>query len=157
MHIHYRLTDADHAAHRPRAGRPSCAPPRRWASRSTTEPITLPAGASLHYQGTVRMGTDDGTSVCDPTARSGASTGSVAGNGVIPTSTACNPTLTSVALAVAGARDIAAALAPASPWRPPGLREPPLDGPPAGGTHALGRQMESHGQDLLMSETDIRV
>jgi len=74
------------------------------------DPITLPSGASLHYQGTVRMGThDDGTSVCDPLSRVWGVDGlRVAGNGLIPTSTACNPTLTSVALAVAGARDIAA-------------------------------------------------
>ena len=73
-------------------------------------PITLPAGASLHYQGTVRMGTaDDGTSVCDPLSRVWGVEGlRVAGNGVIPTSTACNPTLTSVALAIAGARHVAA-------------------------------------------------
>ncbi|MFD5214269.1 GMC oxidoreductase [Microbacterium sp. NPDC058345] len=75
-------------------------------------PFTLPLGASLHYQGTTRMGvTDDGESVCDPWSEVWGTQGLyVAGNGVIPTSTACNPTLTSVALAVRGARRIAESL-----------------------------------------------
>jgi len=52
--------------------------------------------------------TDDGTSVCSPASRVWDVDGLyVAGNGVIPTAIACNPTLTSVALAVGGARDIA--------------------------------------------------
>ena len=73
-------------------------------------PFTMPLGASLHYQGTTRMG--------EPRRRrervrarqrglGGATALYVAGNGVIPTATACNPTLTSVALAVRGARRIA--------------------------------------------------
>jgi choline dehydrogenase-like flavoprotein len=76
------------------------------------EPLLLAPGASLHYQGTTRMGaTDDGTSVCAPTSEVWGVTGLyVAGNNVIPTPMACNPTLTSVALAVGGARDIAARL-----------------------------------------------
>jgi choline dehydrogenase-like flavoprotein len=58
------------------------------------------------------MGTaDDGTSVCDPCCRVwGTENLYVAGNGVIPTQAACNPTLTSVALSVIGARDIASRL-----------------------------------------------
>lgn len=72
----------------------------------------LPAGSSLHYQGTLRMGeSDDGRSVCDRTGRVwGFENLFVAGNGLIPTTTACNPTLTSVALAVIGASTIVDAL-----------------------------------------------
>ncbi|ALX66605.1 GMC oxidoreductase [Microbacterium sp. XT11] len=77
------------------------------------QPFTLPLGSSLHYQGTTRMGVaDDGTSVCDTDSQVWGVAGLyVAGNGVIPTATACNPTLTSVALAVRGARSIAAVFA----------------------------------------------
>jgi choline dehydrogenase-like flavoprotein len=71
-------------------------------------PWVLPFGSSLHYQGTVRMGErNDGLSVCDSTSRVWDTANLfVAGNGVIPTSTACNPTLTHVALAVLSAREI---------------------------------------------------
>jgi choline dehydrogenase-like flavoprotein len=80
--------------------------------RENAEPRLLPAGSSLHYQGTVRLGaTDDGTSVCDRDSRVwGYQNLFVAGNGVIPTSTACNPTLTAAALAVLSARACAASL-----------------------------------------------
>jgi choline dehydrogenase-like flavoprotein len=76
----------------------------RAASRIGTlvEPPALAAGgSSLHYQGAVRMGEDDdGTSVCDPLLRVwGIKNLHVGGNGVIPTATASNPTLTTVALA----------------------------------------------------------
>lgn len=75
-------------------------------------PVLMPSGSSLHYMGTVRMGpADDGTSVCDTWSRVWGVPGLVlAGNGLIPTANACNPTLTSVALAVRGAGALAAAL-----------------------------------------------
>ncbi|HUO35359.1 MAG TPA: GMC oxidoreductase [Candidatus Acidoferrum sp.] len=82
------------------------------------EPWILPAGSSLHYQGTVRMGlTNDGTSVCDKNCRVWDTENVyVAGNGVIPTTTACNPTLTSMALAIIGANDILTRLSAAQSW-----------------------------------------
>ncbi|MFC0681558.1 GMC oxidoreductase [Lysobacter korlensis] len=69
-------------------------------------PRLLPAGSSLHYMGTVRMGiADDGTSVCDPESRLwGLENVFVGGNGVLPAPTACNPTATSLALAIRAAR-----------------------------------------------------
>lgn len=72
-------------------------------------PVLLPSGSSLHYQGTVRMGdADDGTSVCDPRSRvREVENLYVAGNGVIPTELACNPTATSMALAVLAAEHAA--------------------------------------------------
>jgi choline dehydrogenase-like flavoprotein len=75
-------------------------------------PKVMPAGSSLHYMGTVRMGAaDDGTSVCDSYSRVWGTPGLVlAGNGLIPTANSMNPTLTSVALAVRGATALAADL-----------------------------------------------
>jgi choline dehydrogenase-like flavoprotein len=76
------------------------------------EPRLLPPGSSLHYQGTYRLGgQDDGSSVCDPTCRVwGVTNLFLGGNGLIPTETACNPTLTSVALATIGAEQISSML-----------------------------------------------
>ena len=109
--VHYTLTDRD------RETLAQAARSVRRAADALGEalgdaPFVLPSGASLHYQGSTRMGTvDDGTSVCGPTSEVWGVEGLfVAGNGVIPTPMACNPTLTSVALAVAGAREIATRL-----------------------------------------------
>jgi choline dehydrogenase-like flavoprotein len=76
------------------------------------DPVLMPGGSSMHYQGATRMGiADDGESVCDSHGRVWAVSGLyVAGNNVIPTATACNPTLTSVALAVRAARQLVAEL-----------------------------------------------
>lgn len=81
--------------------------------------VTQPHGMSLHYLGTVRMGADDdGASVCNSDSRVwGHDNLFVAGNGVIPAELSCNPTLTSVAISVRGARAAAATLE--SAWRDP--------------------------------------
>ena len=110
--IHYTLTGND--AETVRRARESVVRAARVLGDFIGDaPLTLAPGASLHYQGSTRMGShDDGTSVCGPTSEVwGVSGLYVAGNNVIPTSLACNPTLTSVALAVGGARDIARRLA----------------------------------------------
>jgi len=109
IRIYYRLTDRDQARIQAAMAQQRRAAEALGGFIPRGEPRLLPAGTSLHYQGTVRMGeADDGTSVCDPdSAVRGVSGLYVGGNGVIPTATACNPTLTSVALAVRAARVIA--------------------------------------------------
>ncbi len=108
MRIHYRLTERDHEV-LDRARTEIVRLGRAVGEPIDDHPFTMPLGASLHYQGSVRMGeADDGRSVCGPDSEVWSAPGVfVAGNGVIPTATACNPTLTSVALAVRGARRIA--------------------------------------------------
>ncbi|WP_461173447.1 GMC oxidoreductase [Arthrobacter sp. Z1-9] len=108
MRIHYRLTQRDHEV-LGRARQEIVRLGKAVGEPIDERPFVMPPGASLHYQGTTRMGeTDDGESVCSPDSQVWQVPGLfVAGNGVIPTATACNPTLTSVALAVRGARKIA--------------------------------------------------
>jgi pyranose oxidase len=114
MRLHYRLTDRDRAVIE-RAEAEIVELAKAVGDPIGDRPFTMPLGASLHYQGSTRMGeTDDGRSVCSPDSEVWEAPGLfVAGNGVIPTATACNPTLTSVALAVKGARRIAAELSDA--------------------------------------------
>lgn len=72
---------------------------------SPTKRTITPTGWSIHYLGTTRMGLNERTSVCDTHGRVWTWPNLfVAGSGVIPTETATNPTLTSVALAVRTAR-----------------------------------------------------
>lgn len=110
MIIHYNLTDADRRTiELMSANVARCA---KVVGSLITEPALAPGGSSLHYQGTVRMGPkDDGTCVCDTYGRVWSRTHLyVGGNGVIPTSTAANPTLTTVALAARAAARLAADL-----------------------------------------------
>jgi choline dehydrogenase-like flavoprotein len=112
MTLHYTLTEADHAV-MDRARELIVQMGVAVGDPIGDRPFTLPYGSSLHYQGSTRMGPDDdGKSVCSPDSEVWDVGGLfLAGNGVIPTSIACNPTLTSVALAVRGARQIARRLA----------------------------------------------
>jgi pyranose oxidase len=105
--VHYTLSAVDHA--RRQAATAALRTAAAALGTALGEPIPLAPGSSLHYQGTTRMGrVDDGTSVCDTESRVWGVPGlHVAGNGLIATEMACNPTLTSVALAVRGARGVA--------------------------------------------------
>jgi pyranose oxidase len=112
MRITYRLTEADHQAIEAARKLHARAAAALGGFAPGSEPHMLPPGTSLHYQGTVRMGAqDDGESVCDSDCRVwGVENLFVGGNGVIPTPTAGNPTLTSVAHALRAARAVVAAL-----------------------------------------------
>jgi choline dehydrogenase-like flavoprotein len=112
MRVHYSLSDLDRAVVDQAMGVAADIGRACTATPLDGWPQLMPSGSSLHYQGTVRMGAqDDGDSVCDRHGRVWNTENlHVAGNGLIPTSTACNPTLTSVALATIGARRVGAEL-----------------------------------------------
>jgi len=67
-------------------------------------PQFMEPGLLLHVTGTTRIGANQATSVADPTSKVHNFRNLwVGGNSCIPDSTACNPTLTSVAIALKGA------------------------------------------------------
>ena len=72
------------------------------------EPKYLTPGSSLHICGTTRAGAiDDGTSVVDRYSKVWRQKDLyIGGCGVIPTHTACNPTLTAACFAIVGANKI---------------------------------------------------
>jgi C-glycoside oxidase len=102
MTIHYELTERELAEQEHALANIARAGTALGAFPAGGEPRVMPKGSSLHYMGTIRMGErDDGASVCDSFSRVwGYDNLVVGGNGLIPTANACNPTLTSVALAV---------------------------------------------------------
>ncbi|AUS77137.1 hypothetical protein C1701_00785 [Actinoalloteichus sp. AHMU CJ021] len=106
--VEYGLTRADRATAARAAELVSTVAASLGEATPGGEPRLLPAGSSLHYQGTVRMGHDPRTSVCDRDGRVwGVDNLVVGGNGVIGWPTAANPTLTSAALAVRSAAAVA--------------------------------------------------
>ena len=112
MRVHFSYSDAD----RDMIARGQAMQRRAGEALGEFDPrrdsTVLEPGASLHYTGTVRMGEDPATSVCDPGGRVwGADNLYVAGNGVIPTPMTANTTLAGMVTAVRAARSILAARA----------------------------------------------
>jgi len=106
MRVHFGYTAYDSALiDRARAEQAHVA--ARLGRFDADQPSTLlPAGSSLHYTGTARLGArDDGTSVCDPDGRVWGARGVfVAGNAVIPTALVANSTLAGAVTAVRAGR-----------------------------------------------------
>ncbi|KAF8322483.1 pyranose 2-oxidase [Clavulina sp. PMI_390] len=72
-----------------------------------SEPQFMEPGLALHITGTTRIGNDPKISVANESSRvHGIENLWVGGNGNIPDSTACNPTLTSTAIALKAARNV---------------------------------------------------
>lgn len=111
MTVHFSYSDADLEEIR-RTQEVQRAAANAIGDFPTDDRAVQPPGASLHYTGTVRMGTaDDGTSVVDTDGRVwGFDNLFLAGNGVIPTALTCNATLTGATLSVRIARAVAASL-----------------------------------------------
>jgi pyranose oxidase len=106
--IQYALTDREHAELGQAIAHLTTAAKALGRFVPGGEPKIMPAGSSLHYQGTYRIGDDGGAqSVCDSHAQVwGLDNLFLGGNGTIPTATACNPTLTSVAIAARSVRRV---------------------------------------------------
>src|SRR4051812_26501356 len=96
-----------------------------WVITCPPHPLSgCPLGASTHTMGATRMGTDPMVSVVDPHSRVwGFDNLYLGGNCVLPNRNACNPTLTSVALAIRASGDLMRR-AGATPGRPPATTEP---------------------------------
>jgi pyranose oxidase len=76
---------------------------------SPSEPQFMTPGLTLHVHGTVRLGNRHDTSVADKNGKVwGIENLYVGGNGVLPVANACNPTLTSLAIALHSANHILA-------------------------------------------------
>jgi choline dehydrogenase-like flavoprotein len=112
MAIHYELTERELAEQERALENLERAGSALGAFPPGGEPRVMPKGSSIHYMGTIRMGeSDDGASVCDSYSQVwGLENLFVGGNGVIPTANACNPTLTSVALAARSCERVVALL-----------------------------------------------